>query len=182
MMNVKLHSLTAEFITAKLFSYLCSRWGTDSQDCRITPNTAWEEISTQSVAVYLISSASTKDEVISGWSLSAVSVADYVLLVEVFLQSQLQITCCWLKSFCSLSYRLRVAGWSLSAVSVADYVLLVEVFLQSHLHITCCWLQSLCSLSCRLQVTQTLLCPSQSTELPLKSIILQTLAKAMSTL
>jgi hypothetical protein len=151
-MNGKLHSLTAEFITTKLFSYLCNRWGTDSQDYRRTPNRAWEEISTQSVAVYLISSACTKYEVISGWSRYAVSATDYVLLVEGVLQSQLQITCCWFKSLCSLSCRLRVAGWSRSAVSATDYVLLVEVALQSQLQITCCWLKSLCSLSCRLRV------------------------------
>ena len=52
MMNVKLHSMTAEFITVKLFSYFSNRWSTGSKDYKPTPNGAWEVISPQSVSYF----------------------------------------------------------------------------------------------------------------------------------
>jgi len=156
MMNVKLHSMTAEFITVKLFSYFSNRWGTGSQDYKPTPNGTWEGISTQPVSVLLISSAYTTYEVISAWSRSAISATDYVFMVEAVLQSELQITRSWLnrsalwatdyaflvESFWSLSYRLRIPGWIVlqselqitrswlhrSEVWATDYVFLVESF------------------------------------------------------
>ena len=85
MMKVKLHAMTAEFVTAKIFSCFSNRWGTVSKDYKPTPNGAWDGISTQSVSVFLISSAYTTYEIISGWSRSAGSATDYVFLVEVVL-------------------------------------------------------------------------------------------------